>query len=284
LNHDFALLATSATPLTNLVDRLRVSGKLMQDFGHEGIHVLSAMTLQFALNLSVTTDNPSELSGDAIEDTDIAARFNRATNALMFGFLDHYRLLLAFYFEDYDNADRICQSAENLPNVVPSHFFIPINALFRGLTNLAMARRCAGRRRLVRMRRSAKITHQMKKWVDNGNVNCIHMLQLLQAEAAAVQNREREAKEMYVTAISTAAKNGYLNDKALAHELAFRFHLRCQGPEDPFWAQNHYKDAVQAYCDWNACQKARHLLNTYGHHFSAVRTALSECPGGTQAN
>lgn len=276
LNHDFALLATSATPLAKLVDRLRASGKLMQDFGHEGIHVLSAMTLQFVLNLSTTSDNPTKLSGDAMNDTDVSVRFIREKNPLMFGILDHYRLLLAFYYEDYESAGRICQSAENFASVVPSHFFIPVNALFRGLTALALAHMGTGRYRLANMGRAVKTTNQMKKWIGSGNVNCVHMLQLLQAELAAVKNRERDAKELYMAAISSASKNGYLNDKALAHELAFRFHLRCKGTEDLFWAQNHYKDAVQAYCDWNAYQKARHLVDIYGHRFPAVRTALSD--------
>ena len=290
LNHDFALLATTATPLSNLVLRLRSSGQLMQEYGHEGIRVFSSMTLQFALQLSVVSDAPlSELSGDVIKDADVRAQFNRTEHALMIGFLDHYSLLLSYYFEDYDRAVKYAQATDDFPKVAVCHFFVPVNAFFRGLTSLALAHRSQNRReRSSHLNNASRIAKQMKAWTEAGNPNCIHMLQLLEAELAASKlllshdsvppttsrggdsSEASRARQLYLVAIGSASRNAYLNDKALAHELAFKFHLRCSGPEDHFWAENHYKDALQAYGDWNAHNKARQLADRYGHRFAAA--------------
>jgi hypothetical protein len=310
LNHDFALLATTATPLSNLVLRLRSSGQLMKEYGHEGIRVFSSMTLQFALQLSVVSETPptAELSGDVIKDADVRAQFNRTEHALMIGFLDHYCLLLSYYFEDYHRAAKHAQATDNFPKVAVCHFFVPVNAFFRGLTSLALAHRAAAaaathrrRERSGHIKNAAKIAKQMKAWTESGNPNCIHMLQLLEAELAAAKSlsshgggtttsrggdssEASRARQLYLVAIGSASRNAYLNDKALAHELAFKFHLRCSGPEDHFWAENHYKDALQAYGDWNAHAKARHLADKYGHHFaSAAAGAAAGTDGGVSA-
>jgi histidine kinase len=94
------------------------------------------------------------------------------------------------------------------------------------------------------------------------------------------------AKRLYDAAIHMASRNGYLNDKALAHERAFLFHLK-HDDEDRFWTTNHYNDAVQAYCDWNAYEKALHLVRKYSNLIELnadSSRALSNLDGDRELN
>jgi hypothetical protein len=247
----------------------------MRDLGQEGPRSFEVLMLQFLMKITYPTEDPVTMNGPWLNEEDFRAKYGSTINTQIM-FLDHYSLQLALYFEDYERAERFARLTDNFAQGSGGHFYVPRNALLRGLTALISARK-GGRSRL-NMRRAAAITKQMKVWSDLGNVNTVHMLHLLQAETAAVRGKKLQAKNLYMAAISTATKNLYLNDKALAHERAFLFHLEGQSADDQFWAENHFKDAVQAYCDWQAYQKAKHLLDRYGHNFAASVSSLPSLP------
>jgi hypothetical protein len=264
-NYGYALIATASTPLRGLISRMRSNAKLMRDLGQEGPRSFEVISLQFLIKITYPTDDPVVMNGPWVNEEEFRAKYSGTINTQVM-FLDHYSLQLALFFEDYERAERFARLTDNFAQASGGHFYVPRNALLRGLTALIMARK-SRRSRLLNMRRAAAITKMLKLWSELGNVNAVHMLQLLQAETAAVKGKRLQAKDLYMSAINSATKNQYLNDKALAHERAFLFHLEGDSADDEFWAENHFKDAVQAYCDWQAYQKAKHLLDRYGHRF-----------------
>jgi hypothetical protein len=272
-HHADASLATGAAPLETLISKMRSSLSLMSEYGQEGTRSFYALVLQFALILIGPAEDPTELTGEVIVESEARENSKRTGNAALSQFLEHYCLQLAYYFGDYELAGKFSRRTENFGAIVRGHFLVPRNVFFRGLTALAEARQTTGRRRWRKVKRAANLTRQMRNWSKGGNANCVHMLQLLEAETASLTRRDPlDAKRKYERAIQSSGRTGYLNDKALAHELAFTFHLRCARDEccdnnnhdAMFWAQNHYADAVQAYADWNAYEKVRDLVRGYG--------------------
>ena len=60
----------------------------------------------------------------------------------------------------------------------------------------------------------------LRVWLKKGpNPNLVHSMHLLEAEKAALQGKKAEAEYNFKRAISVATKNGFLHDKALAHDL-----------------------------------------------------------------
>lgn len=259
-----AQLVTAASPLKALVPKMRANTNLMRDYNQEGVRSFQLLALQFALKLIGPASRPSVLTGAVVDEEEARANAREIGNKVLASFLENYCLQLAYYFEDYELADKYSRATQDFTKVAGGHFMITRNLFFRGLTALALAGEGTSRRR--NLSTAAAITRQLDKWSESGNINCIHLVQLLQAEAASVRNSGPDAIRLYWKAINSASRNGYLNDKALAHERAYLFHLRTD-PGDLFWAQSHYNDAVQAYCDWNAFQKARHLVKRYGSRF-----------------
>jgi hypothetical protein len=291
-NYEHALFVTSATPLKPLLLRLIAAARLTEEYNHESVRIPILVTIYFVLSLlgdaevghprlpSVldSSREPAERDTNILNESELRGVVYSSRSVGRIQFLEYSSLQLAYYFEEYDRADHFSRATSDFARQAGGHFFTPRSHLFRGLTALAVARRSSGRKRWSNLRRAAHLTRQLKRWSDAGNVNCVHMLQLLEAEAATLSRRTcAKAKNLFLVAVNTASRNGYLNDKALCHERAMRFHLENsdRSQEDRFWAENHFKDSVQAYCEWNAYRKARHLVERYGDRFPNATTAVS---------
>jgi len=88
--------------------------------------------------------------------------------------------------------------------------------------------------------------------VKKGNGNAVHLLYIVSAQLAVLEGKWKKAEEGFKSAAKVAARNGLLQDKALAHELAGA-HFTAQG--DTFWGDHHKESSQQAYSDWGAKSK-----------------------------
>lgn len=66
---------------------------------------------------------------------------------------------------------------------------------------------------------------QMKVWAERAPMNLLHQYQLVEAERYRVMDSKLEAMDLYDCAIAGAKENGYIQDEALANELAAKFYL-----------------------------------------------------------
>lgn len=101
---------------------------------------------------------------------------------------------------------------------------------------------------------------KMKKWADNCAANFLHKYLLVEAERARLRGDRSQAMDLYDKAIFAARENGFVQNEALASELAGRF----------YWSEGKQKvagtyllEARKAYLAWGAAGKARHLEQQY---------------------
>lgn len=96
----------------------------------------------------------------------------------------------------------------------------------------------------------------------------------MEAERARVLGNYSEAREHYDSAIALAQENEYLNEEALACELAGRFYL-ARGQNRI--ARHYLQDAHYAYQQWGAVAKVKDLEERYPQFLtpapSATKTA-----------
>jgi len=97
---------------------------------------------------------------------------------------------------------------------------------------------------------------------NTGNVNAVHMVQFVEAEIAALRGDTTGAMTSYNQCISSAARNGCLNDRALAHERAGLF---CLDHDDFESAAYNLHVAVKVYQHWGANAKVDQILKEHGH-------------------
>ncbi|WP_170311486.1 helix-turn-helix transcriptional regulator [Vallitalea okinawensis] len=117
-----------------------------------------------------------------------------------------------------------------------------------------------------------KIKNKLKKWAENCQDNFLHKYLLIEAEIARLSDQNIKAMNYYDQSIETAEKYGYMQNKALANELAGRYYL---AKEKYKIAGVYLHDAIKHYTDWGANAKAIMLLHQYHmfikHKFESIR-------------
>ncbi|MDZ8110321.1 MAG: AAA family ATPase [Nostoc sp. DedQUE12a] len=122
-----------------------------------------------------------------------------------------------------------------------------------------------------------------KNWAHNCPKNFLHRYLLLSAEMARISGKYMNAIELYDRAIAKAKKNEYLNEEALANELAAKFYLEW-GKERI--AQEYLINAYYCYARWDAKAKIDDLEQRYPQLLAPIlqQTRSPLTPNDTIAN
>ena len=124
-------------------------------------------------------------------------------------------------------------------------------------------------------RKALKEIRLIRKWVKRGNVNLVHSLHLLEAELAVLNGKSCKAEENFKSAIAVASRNGFLQDKALSHELASSY-FKSRGDDSN--RDHHMDQAIKCYRDWGAMAKVAQLTgeSNENRQLSVVHEESSE--------
>ncbi len=101
---------------------------------------------------------------------------------------------------------------------------------------------------------------KMQLWAQHAPMNYLHKYYLVEAERARVLCNPSDARDYYDRAISLAKEHEYLNEEALAYELAARFYI---ARNIPHLARFYLVEAHYAYQRWGATAKVQHLETRY---------------------
>jgi hypothetical protein len=88
-------------------------------------------------------------------------------------------------------------------------------------------------------------------------VNVVHYLYILEAEFAVLNGKNKKAKESFNAAITTSSRNGFLHDRALAHELASAYF---KAQRDDYWGNYHMERSRACYQEWGCGGKVEQLF------------------------
>jgi serine phosphatase RsbU (regulator of sigma subunit) len=110
---------------------------------------------------------------------------------------------------------------------------------------------------------------KMQKWAHHVPMNHLHKFYRVEAERHRVQGSYMEAMDYYDRAIAGAKENEYINEEALAHELAAKFYLEW-GKQTI--AQAYLTNAYYAYARWGAKAKVEDLEKRYPELLASILT------------
>lgn len=239
----------------------------MKELELEYNYTISLVPWQLALNLMGDCPDPLVLTGKAMEQERMLAAgeqipFLRSiTNAA--------RLCLACLFNDYDLSWKMVEATKDLAQTNLGQHVVWRSALFEGLAAFGLYRETG---KGVWKKRAGKVMKRLKTWVKEGNMNCVHILQLLEAEKLATEDRNHEKiRRAYDKAIASASRIGFSNDQALANEKAGTYFLEdVHGETGTYWAQHYFESAYRLYHDWEAFGKSKDLQRKYPHILSNI--------------
>jgi PAS domain S-box-containing protein len=101
---------------------------------------------------------------------------------------------------------------------------------------------------------------QLREWADSYSPTFSDKYALVAAEIARLEGRDADAMRLYEQAIQSAREHGFVQNEAVAHELAAGFYL-ARGSTTA--ARAHVKDARSCFARWGALGKVQQLDQRY---------------------
>jgi histidine kinase len=211
---------------------------------------------QFAQNLMGLSPDPRVLTGAICDES--------ALFAAMHAKADHYgvaslwvcKARLAYLFGDARAALAHAGEAERLAERALGTYDDPMLAAVTALAALAVARDAGAGERRGLLARASAAHDRLRRRAEHAPENLAHWAALIDAERARTVGDTARARESYDRAIALARRHRFVNDEALANELAARFYA---GLDSPRVAEAYLVEAHHAWLRWGAVAKARAL-------------------------
>ncbi len=226
---------------------------------------------QLVLNLMVESENPCCLIGKIYDERIMRSVYIEANNRNGLFELHLNKMILCYLFEEYTQAienaaitEKYLDSAVATTNFAIFHFY-------DSLARLALLADTPELEQQHNLEKVAANQEKMKHWADHAPMNYLHKYYLVEAEHSRVLSKYHDAREYYDRAITLAHENEYLNEEALAYELAGRFYL---ARNQKHVARYYLQDAHYAYQRWGAVAKVKDLETRYPQFLAKTSTDI----------
>ncbi|MFE1747932.1 ATP-binding protein [Coleofasciculus sp. H7-2] len=215
---------------------------------------------QVVLNMTGINDNPYLLQGDAYNEEEMLPIHLRTNDQVALQRIHLHKIILGYWFENYLQSLENITHLENYFSALKGQIVVAIFYFYDSLVQLAVYADNSQSEQQDILDRVQANQEKMQKWAHHAPMNHLHKFYLVEAERYRVLGEKIEAIEMYDKAIALAKENEYINEEALAHELAAKFYLSW-GKETI--AKTYMTNAYYAYIHWGALAKVKHLEEKY---------------------
>ncbi|MEG4322088.1 MULTISPECIES: AAA family ATPase [unclassified Microcoleus] len=215
---------------------------------------------QLLLNLQKKSANKFHVADESLNEKEMLSRLKKTNNNMgIFNFhcantVNHYFSIR--YVEAVANASlaaEYSQAVVGFPIVCTHNFYY-------SLSLLAAYRTADNTEPEKYLMQVVANQARMQHWAHHAPMNYQHKYDLVQAETARILGKNWEAADYYDKAIQGAKEQGYIQEAALANELAAEFYLGCN--KDKI-AQVYLTEAYYGYIHWGAIAKVKDLEARY---------------------
>lgn len=215
---------------------------------------------QTVLNLMTTSAAPEVLIGEAYDELKELPLLQQANHHKGLFYLYFNKLFLCYYFQNFPQAVGNANQAENYLDGGRSNAVFPIFYFYDSLARLKLYPQVNQVEQAAILKRVANSQEKMQLWAHHAPMNYLHKWHLVEAERHRVLGEVVEAMDAYDRAIALARENEYLQEEALANELAAKFHL---ANNRITIAKAYLQEARYGYLRWGARAKVQDLERHY---------------------
>ncbi|MEM1170308.1 MAG: AAA family ATPase [Cyanobacteria bacterium P01_H01_bin.35] len=215
---------------------------------------------QSTLNLMGASDYATELSGEALQEAELLPQMLEANDLYGLYFFYLSKLMLCYLFAEIESAQNYAIAIKPYFEVGTGSVGEPAFYFYDSLTALASLELSSEKIEAPIKQVEQNQTIMQQHWASHAPMNYQHKVDLVEAEKYRVLGKNYEAGDFYDRAITGAKENEYVQEEALANELAAKFYLNW-GKEKI--AAIYMQEAYYCYARWGAKAKTDDLEKCY---------------------
>ncbi|WP_026735779.1 hybrid sensor histidine kinase/response regulator [Fischerella sp. PCC 9605] len=259
--------------LTRLEREMATTSNSLAQLKQENALSWNQIFQQSVLNLLEASENQCCLLGEVYNEEKSLPLLNKANDRTGLHYFYLNKLILCYLFEEYHQALENAVQAEQYLDGVKAFLVVQVFHFYDSLAQLAIYPSASPSQQEQLLSKVTNNQEKMQKWADHAPMNFQHKYELVEAEKARVLGQYWQAMECYDRAIAGAREQGYIQEEALANELAAKFYFERSREKV---AQTYLTDAYYGYIRWGAIAKVRDLEARYSHIFSRISERKSQ--------
>ena len=233
---------------------------LMQQIKQEVSLIWGNIWRQTVLNLQGEAANPCCLIGKHFHEVEMLPTLIETNNINGICYVYLAKTLLAYLFGEYESAWEYSQKFEQYEQGAAGLLIVPLRNFYQSLSLLTLCSQVNEAQQQLYLQKVAENQSKMQEWAAHAPINYQHKYNLILAEQARVTGDRLQAADYYEIAIQEAIANDYIQEAAIANELAGKFYLEW-GKERA--AEGYLQQAYYSYARWGAKAKTDDLEKRY---------------------
>jgi predicted ATPase/class 3 adenylate cyclase/tRNA A-37 threonylcarbamoyl transferase component Bud32 len=250
-------------PLDKLEPEIKDYSNIIKQHKQETNFMYNEIFRQSALNFMGKAEDYLKLKGEAFDEDKLFEQGITDKNRTITFMIYCHRSILGNYFGHADFAFENSLKAEELLDAVLGKIEVALQSFHSGL---AAANVSSGKFSMAKSKLKKSIK-KLKHWSKNAPENFEHKLYLLQAEKARLSKEHNKARDLYDLSINSANKHNYIQEAALASEMAGRYHMQ---NKNSTLSRFYIRNAYQLYRDWGATAKLYQLAKAYPNELKGL--------------
>ncbi|BAZ02466.1 serine/threonine protein kinase with two-component sensor domain [Tolypothrix tenuis PCC 7101] len=253
--------------LTELAQTMDVYRQIIHRYKQEIVLDCQEVYQQTVLNLLGKTEVPHRLSGN-IFNQELSLPKLQAANQRSALCMWHLNQAFLYYLfgQNSEAFQASAQTGQYLDGCV-GQFMVPLYRFYDALIQLTQYAAASTQERQKILLTVQQHQDKLQHWATFAPCNHLHRWELVAAEHHRVLGNKVEAIECYDNAISLAKENKFIQDEALANELAAKFYLDW-GREK--FAILYMQEAYYCYARWGAKAKVADLETRYSQLLTPI--------------
>ncbi|MEG4816945.1 PAS domain S-box protein [Microcoleus sp. K5-D4] len=251
--------------LTQLEQKMATYSKAVDRIRRESPSTWIAIVWQTILNLLDRAENSSRLVGRVFNEEEALPHAIAVKDGIAIQILYLHKVMLCYLFGEHHQAVKTAILARRYFEEASAIKLLPVFCFYHSLALLSLLLDASNSEKVAWLNCVNTNQEKMQKWAEHAPMNYLHQFYLVEAEKARVLGEILEAEEFYERAIAGAAENEFIQEEALAYELAAKHYL-ARGREKI--AQTYMKEAHYCYDRWGATAKVKDLETRYPQFFS----------------
>ncbi|MFN6483985.1 MULTISPECIES: AAA family ATPase [unclassified Nostoc] len=250
----------SGQELSALKQRMDEYRKVIQKFRQNGYFRIQSIYYQAVLNLLEPTAEPDRLYSKDYDEDEMIQLHLQANQLIALCQLYFNKLLLSYLFHRYEQAVLNARLTEQYLGTAVGLMHVPLFSFYDALLQLAIYSTATHTEQAVILDKVSVHQEKLQEWASHAPSNQTHRWALVAAERCRVIGEKAEATDLYDRAIALAKENDYIQEEALANELAAKFYLDWGKQRI---AQEYITQAYYGYARWGAKAKVADLERRY---------------------